>query len=231
MIRALVLSGGVGARLGAKVPKQYIRVNGKPIIGFCLDVFQNNNSVESITIVVSEEWKEDVENYISENKIYKYSGAAPSGSSRQQSIINGLKKMKADGASDDDVVIIHDAARPNVDDELINGCISSLEKADCSMPIIPLKDTVYYIEEQKIESLLDRSKLFAGQAPEGVRFGPYYKINLSLSENEAKKVTGTSALAYSYGLSVKVFPGKESNYKITTAEDLFKFKEQTEESK
>ena len=92
------------------------------------------------------------------------------------------------------------------------------------MPVLPLKDTIYLSKDgTKIDGLLNRSELFAGQAPEAFRFGKYYEINSCLSEAELEAVRGSSEIAFRRGLAVNLIPGEESNYKITTREDLDRF--------
>lgn len=220
----LVLSGGVGIRLGENRPKQYLNVCGKPIIGYCLEVFEDDPQIDGILIVASEEWQSYILRYIEKTHIQKFLGFASSGKSRQHSILNGLSKCREIGLLDSDKIIIHDAARPNVSADQINKCIELLDSYDCVMPVIHVKDTVYYSEDgMSIASLLKRDNLYAGQTPEGCRLGTYLAINLQLSDAELAAVRGTSAIAFEKGLSVRMFPGDEQNYKITTKEDFHKF--------
>ena len=224
MVYTLILSGGKGVRLGTDIPKQYIEVNKKPIIGYCIDEFQKHPLVDRIVIVSALEWNDLLQSYISAEKINKCIGFANSGISRQHSILSGLSRIKELGGRADDKIIIHDAARPRVSPELITRCISILEHYDCAMPVLPMKDTVYLSEDgRKITSLLNRETIFAGQAPEGVHLGTYYNINICLTDEELCMVKGTSSIAFQKGLSVGLFPGDESNYKITTIEDLNRF--------
>lgn len=160
---AIILAGGTGTRLGGDIPKQYIVVSGKPIITYCLEKFEKNAHIDSIVIVAAEEWR----SFIRKNMkgISKFSRFAPAGSSRQQSILNGMNACDTDTSA----VIIHDAARPNVSDRIISECILGLEKYDGVMPFLPVKDTIYYSETGvQISSLLNRDQLVAGQAPESL---------------------------------------------------------------
>lgn len=226
---ALVLSGGKGVRLGLDVPKQYIEVGNKPIIGYCLDTFQKHEQIDGIVIVIDDSWREYVQAYIRKEAIDKFMFFSPAGKSRQHSILNGLTAMKENGVQDDSVIIIHDAARPNVSDEIIDSCIEKMADYDCAMPVLPVKDTVYVSNDRKtISSLLDRDTLYAGQAPESCRLGKYYEANMVLTDEEIENVRGTSAIAYEKGLTVGLFPGSERNYKITTVVDLEKFKREIE---
>lgn len=225
MVYSIILSGGSGVRLGGNIPKQYIEVKEKPIIGYSLDTFQKNASVNNIIIVISDEWREYVYQYASNNHISKFKAFARAGESRQHSILHGLEACSSLGALRDDYVIIHDAARPNVSNKLIDGCLETLKHYDNSMPVITVKDTIYYSEDGKhIKSLLNRDYVYAGQAPEGCHFGSYYDVNRRLSDDKLNAVRGTSSLAYECGLSVGLFKGDEHNYKITTMEDLNKFR-------
>ena len=226
---ALVLSGGKGVRLGNIIPKQYLEISNKPIIGYCLDTFQSNDNIDGIYIVLDDHWKNYVLSYIEENNISKFKGFASSGVSRSHSILNGLSEMKSHDLLYNSIVIIHDAARPNVSHEIINNCIDKLSEYDCSMPVIPVKDTIYVSNDSKtISSLLNRDLLCAGQAPEAIHLDQYLNIMKKLSDDELASISGTSALAFEYGLTVGLFPGNESNYKITTIEDLNKFKQEME---
>ena len=221
---AIILAGGTGSRLGGDIPKQYIEVDGKPIISYCLERFEHHQFVDSIVIVAAEEWQSFIEDWIRIVKISKFGGFAPSGSSRQHSILNGMIKAKENGAQKEDSIIIHDAARPNISHEIISQCFKQLNDFDGVMPVLPVNDTIYLSSNGKnISSLLNRDQLFAGQAPESFNFGKYFDIHSGMSEKELAVIRGSSEVAYRYGLNIRMIPGDEHNYKITTAQDLSKF--------
>ena len=225
---AIILAGGTGTRLGADIPKQYIEVGGKPIIAYCLEKFENHPRIDDVIVVAAPAWIPFVEEWTERCAFKKVSACVQGGSSRQHSIMNGLAYLKEKQVSDDALVIIHDAARPCVTDALIDALIDGLGDACGTMPVLPVKDTIYLSKDgTKIDGLLNRSELFAGQAPELFRFGPYYDINCVLSEAELETVRGTSEIAYRNGLSVNLVPGDEDNYKITTKADLERFMTQT----
>ena len=229
MVYALILSGGKGVRLGNDRPKQYLEVGNKPIIGYSLDTFQKHSGVNGIIIVADSIWQDYISNYVENNNIDKFVLFAPAGQSRTHSILNGLKSMKEMGLEEDSIVIVHDAARPNVSNAIIDNCISMMSDFDCVMPVIPVKDTVYLSEDKKtISSLLNRSNLWAGQAPESVRLGQYLSIIQNMTDEELCSISGTSAVVYEKGFNVGLFDGEESNYKITTISDLEKFRREIE---
>lgn len=221
---AIILSGGVGSRMGLNIPKQYVVVNGQPIISYCLQTFLCNEHTDAIVIGVADEWKEYIMEQMEKLHPAKPVFYAAPGETRQYSIFNALRVVKDQGYSDDSFVIIHDAARPLVSDELINRCYEACDRADGSMPVIAVKDTTYYSEDGKsITSLLDRSKLWAGQAPEAFVFGKYLQIHESMSHEELLKINGSTEIAFKQGLKVEMVEGEPMNFKITTPEDLSNF--------
>ena len=196
---------------------------------YCLEKFQNHESIDGIIIVAATEWYGRIQQWIEDTNIKKFMGFASAGISRQHSIYQGLNHAKSCGAKEEDIVIIHDAARACVSDEIISACIDGISEADGVMPVIEVKDTVYFSKSGKeVESLLDRDCLYAGQAPESFRFGKYYMLHEKLNDSELGSIRGSSEIAYKNGLKVKLISGSEENYKITTMSDLEKFRMQLE---
>ncbi len=223
MNTAIILAGGVGSRMGVDCPKQYLIVKNKPIIVYCLEIFEKHKNIDKIVIVVSDEWKDYVIENVEKYGISKVCGYAPAGKTRQHSIYNGLKATE-ENAGDTKVVIIHDAARPLVSDKIIDDCITGAIEDDGAMPVISVKDTIYQSKDGKsIDNLLKRSELFAGQAPESFDFKKYYDIHNSVSDDEIASTAGSSEIAYRHGMKVRLVEGSERNFKITTIEDLETF--------
>ncbi len=221
---AIILSGGVGSRLGADIPKQYIEVDKKTILQYCIETFLNTEAINSVIIVVADEWKQYVVNMIDALNPSKPIFYAKSGETRQYSIYNALKEAKLQGARNDDIVIIHDAARPLVSQDLIERCLDGCSEADGVLPVIHVKDTLYHsIDGVHITNLLNRHELFAGQAPEAFLFGKYLKLHDQIPRQELLRINGSTEIAYKGGLKVKLITGDEMNFKITTLEDLTNF--------
>ena len=167
-------------------------------------------------------WHEYISERISSNKFMSFSTP---GATRQLSIYNGLCDIKK-YSSDDDRIIIHDAARPLVSSEIITACFEALNEHDCVLPVLPMKDTVYSSEDGRcISGLVERSKIYAGQAPEAFIFGKYLMANEILMPDKILKINGSTEPAVIAGLDVALIDGDEKNFKITTKTDLEKFKE------
>lgn len=223
MNTAIILAGGVGSRMGVDCPKQFLMVQGKPVISYCFAIFQEHSEIDNIVVVVNEKWQGFVEKYAEKYGVTKICGYAPAGKTRQHSIYNGLKCIDKN-APDTDIVIVHDAARPLVSNQIISDCIKGAQEFDGAMPVISVKDTVYQSKDGgKIDCLLKRSELFAGQAPESFKFKKYFQIHNEVSDEEIALTAGSSEIAYRHGMDVRMVKGSERNLKITTIEDLETF--------
>lgn len=223
---ALILAGGRGSRLGCDTPKQYVEAAGKPLIAYCLKVFEEHVSVDAIQIVAEENWHFFIEAWAGD----KLKGFSKPGYNMQLSILNGLKDILK-YAEESDIVIIHDAARPMVSAGLVSACIQACHFHDGCIPVLPVRDTVYMGDGKRITALLDRESVCAGQAPEAFRLGMYYRANLRLLPDEILKINGSTEPAILAGMDVALIEGEEKNFKITTAAELERFKRFLEEQK
>ena len=126
---AIILSGGTGTRMGLSIPKQYVEVNGIPVIQYCLKTLLGHKMVDMAVIAVADEWQDFVQQCVDRlsPKIPVY--YSQPGDTRQGSIINALKVTKQKGAKDNDIVLIHDAARPLLSASLAADCINACKDA------------------------------------------------------------------------------------------------------
>lgn len=244
MVTALILSGGTGKRMGTDIPKQYIKVNGRPVISWCMECLAAHPEIDAIQIVAEEMWRDtisecmgfmgetsDCEEFTDKFKEKfkdKFKGFSAPGENRQLSIFSGLKDIKS-YAADSDYVLVHDAARPLLSTQMVTDCINAVTGHDGVIPVLPMKDTVYLSENGKtITSLLNRSQIYAGQAPELFVLGKYYEANTRLMPDEIMKINGSTEPAVIAGMDMAVIPGDERNFKITTRADLEKFEKMIE---
>lgn len=229
---ALILSGGTGTRLQSDIPKQYIQIGNQPVISYCIKTLSAHEMVDGIHIVAEPEWQESIGNWLKEaDPEGKLKGFSSPGKNRQLSILNGLKDIKS-YAQKDDYLLIHDAARPMLSANQISACLSQVKGHDGLMPVLPMKDTVYMSKDGKqISGLLNRSEIYAGQAPEVFQLGSYYEANVRLLPDRILTINGSAEPAVLAGLDIIMIPGEESNFKITTKADLERFQNLVEESK
>lgn len=219
---AIILSGGVGTRMGTDIPKQYIEVAGRPIISYSLANFLNREDIEFIIIAMNSQWIDYVKKNVltCSKKIF----FTEPGETREFTIYNALKKAKELGGNENDIVIVHDAVRPLVSDKVISDCLIGCSQYDASIATIDVKDTIYTSTFGGcITDVPNRSVLHAGQTPEAFKLGKFLKIHDDSSDDEIRNVTGGAQFAFQKGLKVFLSKGEDINFKITTPEDLKRF--------
>ncbi|MCR4923157.1 MAG: 2-C-methyl-D-erythritol 4-phosphate cytidylyltransferase [Lachnospiraceae bacterium] len=229
MNTSLILSGGTGSRLNSQIPKQYIRINEKMMITRSIEALLKCRLIDHIQIVAAKEWQEEIEKdaltFLPGIFTHAFTGFSSPGETRQLSIYNGLKDISL-YCGDEDIVLVHDAARPLVSEKLIRDCLEGCKQHDGVMPALPMKDTLYMSEDGRvISSLLQREKIYAGQAPEAFRLGKYLKATEALFPDRIYDIKGSSEPAILYGMDVAIIEGDERNFKVTTKADLEKYKE------
>ena len=210
---AIILAAGNGTRLSNNIKKQFIKIHDKQLFLFCFDSFCSSN-IDKILIVSSKEDINYVRSLVSSNE--KFLDVIAGGETRQQSVKNALNYLKGILA-DDDVILIHDAARPLIKVPLINEVINKTIEYDCCSLILPIKDTIISLSNNNYESTLERDKLASVQTPQGFKFKIIYEAHLKAIHSSA---TDDAQLVKNLGLNIHLIKGDEQNFKITTNEDL-----------
>lgn len=222
---ALILSGGVGARLNADMPKQYIEIAGRPVIAYCMELFFSSREIDAVQIVAASDWYPMIRKWVQEYDLSeKFRGFSSAGENRQLSILNGLEDIE-NYADKQDNIVVHDAARPLLTYRQLEQCIRAMEEGtDGVIPVLPVKDTVYLSADGKhITSLIDRSMVYAGQSPEVFVFGKYLAANRCLTSDEMQRIHGSSEPAVMAHMKMAMIDGDEDNFKITTKADMRRF--------
>ncbi len=222
----ILLAGGRGERMGADVPKQYIEVDGKTIFEYTLSAVFAWTRMDILIVVADELWRDRISEIVRRliPDGVSFAGFADPGKNRQLSIVNAMDALRScmDKAS---YVMIHDSVRPCVSKDLIAGCDALLEPGCGVMPVIPVKDTIYESDGGSCaQRILNRDLLFAGQTPEFFDFDRYLEANEALLPDRIMEIRGSSEPAILAGMKVKMAPGDEGNYKLTTIEDLERFR-------
>lgn len=210
---AIILAAGNGTRLSNNIKKQFIKIHDKQLFLFSFDSFCSSN-IDKILIVSSKEDINYVRSLVSSNE--KFLDVIAGGETRQQSVKNALDYLKGILA-DDDVILIHDAARPLIKVPLINEVINKTIEYDCCSLILPIKDTIISLSNNNYESTLERDKLASVQTPQGFKFKIIYEAHQKAIHSSA---TDDAQLVKNLGLNIHLIKGDEQNFKITTNEDL-----------
>lgn len=220
MISALIFAGGVGARMKSKeIPKQFLEVEGKPIIIHTLEHFSNHDMVDNIVVVCLESWIEELKRGIEKYGIKKVVGIIPGGKTGFQSIHNGLVRI-AETSKDDDIVLICDGVRPMLSENLITTCITDAKIYGSAVPVTPSIDSVLYSDDGNMCSKnIERKKIYITQAPQGYTMK---KIMDAHDEAMRRGVESVSSgdLLIELGQEIHIFKGIRENIKVTTPEDL-----------
>ncbi|MBP9988020.1 MAG: 2-C-methyl-D-erythritol 4-phosphate cytidylyltransferase, partial [Ruminococcus sp.] len=221
---AIVLAGGSGSRMGmVDRPKQFIDIYGKPVIIHTLEAFEINSNIDAICVICIKEWQDDLSMWLKEYDIRKVRWIADAGSSRQESSLNALDAIKND-CSDDDYVIIHDAARPLVSQKIINENIVKVRQFGACDTVIPAHDTVIKsVDSESLDSIPPRKELYLGQTPQSFKYSivrKAYDDYFALPEDKRPVMTDDCGLVLQSGVKIGMAMGDKLNMKITTMEDL-----------
>lgn len=221
----LLLSGGTGTRVGAKIPKQYIDVKGRPLFSYAL-AGMKASCVDGVQVVAASEWHEQILSEFERAGLMPlFKGFSSPGVNRQLSIYNGLQDIKAYAALES-LVMVHDAARPYLTESMVQSYFMAADGHDGALPVLPMKDTIYQSKDGRVISgLLNRDELFAGQAPEVYRLGKYLTANERLLPDDILRINGAAEPAIMAGMDIAIVDGEEKNFKITTPADLERFRE------
>ncbi len=208
---ALVVAAGRGTRLGGPLPKQYLPLAGRPLLRHSLETLAVHPGIEAVRVVFN---PEDRAHYEAATRGLDLLEPVPGGAARQDSARLGLESL---GAQAPDRVLIHDGARPFLDAATIDRVLAALDEADAAIPALAVSDTVKRGENGRVLETVDRSHLWRAQTPQGFRFDA---IRAAHRAARGSELSDDAAVAERAGLTVRLVPGSEGNFKVTTNEDL-----------
>ena len=216
MNSVVIVSAGRGSRMKADINKQFLKLQNKEVIAHTIDKFYNNENIGEIIVVVREDEAEFFKINIIEKYGYKNIKIAFGGSERQDSVYNGLKMVDENCK----IVLIHDGARPLVNNETIDSAIESAKENKCVIVGVPVKDTIKVIDENNnVCDTPDRSTLWSIQTPQVFDYSLIMKAHEKAREDNYYGTDDSMLMEY-FGQKVKVVEGSYNNIKITTPEDL-----------
>ena len=215
MISAIILAVGKGTRMGANISKQYIKLKGKPILYYTIKRFSESKDIDKIILVLP---KDEID-YCKEKVLDKYSLhvdlIVEGGKERQDSVMNALNEL-----IDEEIVLIHDGARPFVSQRIIDEGIKYARLYGASAPGVMPKDTIKIKGDNNFAlSTPDRNTLVAIQTPQVFKFGIIKECHKKVKEEDIK-VTDDTMVVETYGNKVYLYEGDYTNIKVTTPEDL-----------
>lgn len=212
----VIVAAGSGSRMKRDINKQFIKLDGKEIIAYTIEKFYKSEDIDDIVIVI----KENEEKYFIENIINKYGfdniKLAYGGKERQDSVYNGIKKLN----SNCEIVLIHDGARPFVNEDIIKNSIEEAKENNAVVVGVPVKDTIKVVDSNgNIVDTPNRSLLWSVQTPQSFKYEIITKAYEYAYSNDYYG-TDDAMLVEHIGYNVKMIEGSYDNIKITTEEDL-----------
>ena len=220
---AIIFAGGTGTRMGAGLPKQFLQINGKPILIHTLDNFQNSPSIDKIYISCKEEYIQQTEKEIEKYQITKVKGIVAGGATSQDSIFNALSKAREEN-DDESVVLIHDGVRPFLTEDVIRANIESVQKHGSAITCTSCYETVILSENgEKIEQVPSRDIAYTAQAPQSFHLGDILNAHLKIRETNPGyiDIVDSCSLLRKLGKDIYIVKGNRGNIKVTTPEDFY----------
>ncbi len=227
---AIIVAGGCGNRIkDIDIPKQFYEINGIAIIIYSLKKLLSIDMFDKIYIAVNEDYYHHTENLLEKfipkeklNDIKLLIG----GEERIDSIHNALEEIKKEELNDDDIVVIHDAVRPFVSKKILIDNINGAKKYGAVVTAVAATDTMLISNDQeKVTSIPQRETVYKEQTPTSVNLKKLIELENNLTKEEKSKITGTAQIFIYNNCDIKIVNGSDSNFKITTKEDLDRAKQ------
>lgn len=221
---ALIIAGGQGERMHQDIPKQFLTVNEKPVIVYTLEAFQKHAEIDEITVVCLKGWEQILMAYGKQFNITKLKYTTPGGRNGQESIKNGIDELKKH-YKDDDIVLIHDAIRPMVSQEIISDCLVKTVQYGNAIATIPCAEAMLQTKDGdgSTESF-PRENLKRTQTPQGFSLKMLSSMHKRAKEKGITNSIASCTLAIELGEKVYFSAGSEKNIKLTTLDDIDIFK-------
>ncbi len=221
---ALVIAGGSGKRMNNEIPKQFINIDDKPIIIYTLEAFQNHPEIDEIGVVCIEGWQDILKAYAKQYNIKKLKWIVLGGVNGQESIRNGV--FEAENRYDgNDIVLIHDAIRPMVSQEIISDCIVQCKRYGSAVVVTPCNTVILKRNNNDTSNeIVPRDKLAVTQTPQAFPLKKLINAHKKALKIGITDSVASCTLMIELGETVHFSIGEETNIKITTHGDLKIFK-------
>lgn len=222
---AVIFAGGSGVRMGSGTPKQFLKINGQPIIIYTLEIFDDNPEIDEIYIACKEDCIDTLNRYISRYQIQKVRKVVPGGATGLDSIYNALAAAREENPADS-IVLIHDGVRPFIPQHLISDNIRQVEKCGCAITCTPMYETPVKSDGgDLIEDVIKRDIMYTAQAPQSFRLGEIIEAYDQAREKYGfEGMVDSCSIFKKTGHDVALVKGNRGNIKVTTPEDLYLFR-------
>lgn len=223
---AVIFAGGTGTRMKSRtVPKQFLKLHGKEIIIYTIQIFENNLNIDKIVVVCVEGWIDYLKNRLKEYNIHKVCGIVSGGNSGQESIYIGLDYAKKFIKNDDDIVLIHDGVRPLINDEIINKNIESVIHNGSAITVNSSIETILQSKNGiKINEVYKRDQCYVARAPQSFYFKDIYELHMRARNENREDFIDSASMFKFYGKELYAVEGPRENIKITTPMDYYLFR-------
>lgn len=229
----IIIAGGVGSRMGANIPKQFIKIKNKDVLAYTCESFQSHPLIDAIEIVCIDGWENHVLKYRSEYGCTKIKWITKGGMTGQESIRNGVFNLK-DKVKEDDNIIIHDGIRPLVDQSIIDDLIDKCNKYGNAVTSMPYNEQIF-IKNDDISTIkyIPRETLMRVATPQCYKYELLYE---KYTEAFDKKIgiygsSYTNTMMVDLGVKLYFAKGSDRNIKLTTKDDLEVFEAMLERNK
>lgn len=223
---AIIFAGGSGVRMGSGIPKQFLQVDGKPVLVHTLKLFQYHRKIDKIYLSVLEDYIPYAESLIDEYRITKVAGVMAGGKTAQDSIYLALKKA-AEENDEDSVVLLHDGVRPFVSYDVISENIRSVREKGNAITCTPCYETILLSKNgESVDTVPYRKETFSAQAPQSFFLKDIisYHDQIRASENGYENMVDACTIIRSLGIEAHMVQGNRGNIKVTTPEDVYMFR-------
>ena len=219
---ALIIAGGSGNRMGQDIPKQFIHIDGAPIVIHTLMCFQRHPDIQEIAIVCLKGWETVVQSYANQFNITKLKYIFPGGDTGMESIHNGIYGLLEAGCDGDDLVLIHDAVRPLLSQDIISGNIATCKAFGYAITGIKCREAILESEDGfSTTTSIPRDTLIRTQTPQTFRLKNIISAHEEAKEKGIVNSVASCTLCAELGNRVMhIVPGSEKNIKVTIVEDL-----------
>ena len=221
---ALIIAGGRGMRMGQEIPKQFLTVNDKPVIAYTMEAFQKHPDIDVIAVVCVDGWDSILSAYARQYGITKLKHIIPGGENGQSSIRNGVFELEKHYTASD-LVLIHDAIRPMVSQDIISGRIATTRERGSAIVTIPCQEAMLETDDQvSTHSSYPREKLKRTQTPQGFPIGVIADAHRRALEQGITNSVASCTMMVELGETIYFCAGSEKNIKLTTPDDMEIFK-------